>query len=215
MERKDCKNDKGAIILESLIVYPVTIFLLFFILAIFSVLYQRWNLQTIANESAARMAQTYRLSQADESSGFVDETQLTSVGPYRYIANVFTHNMEESINDRVKEYAGWRLAKTTYTKNVSEPAITATVVPDSLGRRHIVVRIVGEYSVPFGEALSYFGFDSTITYETTAYAECVDIIDYINLVDYVDTQTSLNQFGSKTIGLIDAVLSLFDNIFDE
>ena len=33
MERKDCKNDKGAIILESLIVYPVTIFLLFFILA--------------------------------------------------------------------------------------------------------------------------------------------------------------------------------------
>ena len=77
MERKDCKNDKGAIILESLIVYPVTIFLLFFILAIFSVLYQRWNLQTIANESAARMAQTYRLSQADKSSGFVDETQLT------------------------------------------------------------------------------------------------------------------------------------------
>lgn len=215
MERKKYKNNKGAIILESLIVYPITVILLFFILAIFSVLHQRWNLQTIANEAAMRMAQTYRLSQADEESGFVDITQLTSVGPYRYVANVFNHNMEETINERVKDYAGWRLSKTTYTKSVSEPDITVEAITDSLGRRHIVVRIVGEYSVPFGEALSYFGFDSTITYETTAYAECVDIIDYINLVDYVDAQTSLKQFGSKTIGLIDAVLSLFDNIFDE
>lgn len=215
MKRKDWQNEKGAIILESLIVYPVTIFLLFFILAIFSVLYQRWNLQTIANEAATRMAQTYRLPDADESSGYVSETELTSVGPYRYAANLFTHNMEETIQSRVSEYTGWRLAKTTYTKNVSDPQITTEVISDSIGRRHLEVKIVGEYSVPFGEILSYFGFDSTITYETVAYADCVDIIDYINLVDYVDTQTSLKQFGSKTLGLIDAVLSLFDNIFDE
>ena len=55
------KYDKGEVMLESLIVYTITIFLLFFILAIFSVLFQRWNIQTIANESATRVAQTYNL----------------------------------------------------------------------------------------------------------------------------------------------------------
>lgn len=209
------ENTKGAIMLESLIVYPVTIFLLFFVLAIFSVLYQRWNLQTIANEAATRMAQTYRLSEADESTGFVTKDQLTDIGAYRYVGNLITNNMEDSISERISNYATWRLSKTTYTKSVTAPQCFVDVVPDSLGRRHLVLTITGEYAVPFGEALSYFGFDSTITYETTAYADCVDIIDYINLVDYVDTQTSLSQFGSKTIGLIDAVLSLFDNIFGE
>lgn len=33
--KKDLKNEKGEVMLESLIVYSVTIFLLFFILAIF------------------------------------------------------------------------------------------------------------------------------------------------------------------------------------
>lgn len=53
------KNEKGEVMLESLIVYSVTIFLLFFILAIFSVLFQHWNIQTVANESVIRVAQTY------------------------------------------------------------------------------------------------------------------------------------------------------------
>lgn len=55
------KYDKGEVMPESLIVYTITIFLLFFILAILSVLFQRWNIQTIANESATRVAQTYNL----------------------------------------------------------------------------------------------------------------------------------------------------------
>ena len=57
--KKGMKNENGEVMLESLIVYSVTIFLLFFILAIFSVLFQHWNIQTVANESVIRVAQTY------------------------------------------------------------------------------------------------------------------------------------------------------------
>ena len=53
--KEGMKNENGEVMLESLIVYSVTIFLLFFILAIFSVLFQRWNIQTIANEAATRV----------------------------------------------------------------------------------------------------------------------------------------------------------------
>lgn len=198
--------------LESLIVYPMTLMLLFFILAIFSVLFQRWNLQTIANDAAARMAQTYRLNEADEISGYVTEDELTAVGPYRYVGNVFTKNMEESIDKRISDYASWRLEKSTFTKHVQEPSIKTAVIPDALGRRHLEVTITGAYTVPFGEVMSYFGFEYPIVYEVKAYATCIDMIDYINFVDYVDTQTNLS---GKLVGFIDSILALFDNIFND
>ena len=198
--------------LEALIVYPITMFLLFFVLAIFSVLYQRWNLQTIANEAVTRMAQTYRLNEADESTGYVSEEELVGVGRYRYIGNVFSHNMEEKISERVSSYAQWRMANTSYTKNVREPECNVEVITDGLGRRHLELTISGEYSVPFGEFLQYFGFEGTTTYEVSSYADTVDLVDYINFVDYVDTWTSLKQFKSSTIGMIDSLLGLIDNI---
>lgn len=206
------KNTRGAIMLESLIVYPMTLMLLFFILAIFSVLFQRWNLQTIANDAVARMAQTYRLNEADEISGYVTEDELTAVGPYRYVGNVFTKNMEESIDKRISDYASWRLEKSTFTKHVQEPTIKTVVHPDALGRRHLEVTITGAYTVPFGEVMSYFGFEYPIVYEVKAYATCIDMIDYINFVDYVDTQTNLS---GKLVGFIDSILALFDNIFND
>lgn len=200
--------------LESLIVYPITMLLLFFTLAVFSVLFQRWNLQTIANESAMRMAQTYRLYMAEESTGYVTDTQIEEVGPYRYMANLFNHDMEESIQERVEAYAGWRMARTTYTKNVTEPKCTVTVTSDNLGRRHLEVVIKGEYSVPFGDALSFFGFDGTTTYEVTAYADCLDIVDYIHVVDFVEYQTNVNRLNPSIIGMVDSFLGLFDTIFN-
>lgn len=214
MEQVRWKDDKGELMMEALIVYTITIFLLFFILAIFSALFQRWNLQIIANEAAARMAQTYRLDAADASSGYITEKDLVEISPYRYLHRVDSENgLKIKTEKKISEYAGWRLARTTYTKNVSEPKCSIVkVTPDAMGRRHLVLTITGEYAVPFGEALAFFGFSGTIEYEVTAYADCIDIIDYINLVDYVDEQTSLKIFSSKLIGLIDSVLSLFDNI---
>lgn len=212
--RNAIKSKKGTIMLESLIVYTITLFLLFFILAIFSILFQRWNLQTIANETVTRMAQTYRFSTADASSGYVKKDNVVNVGKYRYVTTVFTDNMEKTVDSRIQSYADSRLAKTTYTKNIVNPVCEVLVVPDAMGRRHLELTISGEYSVPFGEALVYFGFPGTTTYEVKAYADCVDIIDYVNFVDYVDRTTSLSDLGSDTLSLLNALFGLIDNIFN-
>lgn len=212
--KKKNQNNRGEIMLEALIVYPITIFLLFFILAFFSVLYQRWNLQIVANDTVTRVAQTYRFSTADEITGEISEEELTSVGHYRYAAEVFSHNMSESANTRADQYSSWRLAKTSYTKNVAEPECNVTVQSDSLGRRHLELTLTGSYCVPLGEALAYFGFDSTIKYEVSAYADVLDLADYMNTVDFAETQTTLQKFSGEIMGLIDSVFKLFDNLFD-
>ena len=204
--------DKGEVMLESLIVYSVTIMLLFFLVSIFCVLFQRWNIQTIANETATRFAQTYRFKDADESTGYYTKDELKNVREYRYVFNKTELSYAAYVN--AKSYATWRLANTTFTKNVVSPLIEVEVKNDALSRRHIEVKITGSYTVPFGEALSFFGFNTVTQYEVKTYADCVDIIDYVNTVNYVDYQTSLGQFGSKTIGLINAVLKLFNNIIN-
>ncbi len=85
--RNRLKKNSGEVMIESLVVYTITIFLLFFILALFSALYQRWNVQTIANESATRYAQTYRFDNKDVSSGYITKDQLTEVKDYRYVGD--------------------------------------------------------------------------------------------------------------------------------
>lgn len=198
--------------LEALIVYPITLFLLFFILCLFSILFQRWNMQVIANETAMRIAQTYKLTEADVMTGEITADEIVEVKPFRY----FLGNKEELKNSaaqKATQYATTRLLATTYTKFVDGPKIDVNVVSDALARRHIEVTVKGTYSVPFGEALSYFGFGSTIEYETKGYADCIDLIDYINTTKYISTQSKKltdNSFGK----LVDSLLSLFDNILN-
>ena len=104
---KDKPNNRGEVMLESLVVYTITIFLLFFILAIFSALYQRWNVQTISNETAARYAQTYRFSDKDILSGYVTKDQLVAVKEYRYLGN----SLEDSSKKEVLDYSKNRLSR--------------------------------------------------------------------------------------------------------
>lgn len=211
--RNNVENERGEVMLEALIVYSITTFLLFLILALFSIMYQSWNVQIIANETATRVAQTYRLEQADIITGYATEEEIANIGLYRYI---FGHD-EDILNAQTSKlslYANERLLKTTYTRRVTEPQINVTVETDALARRHIKVNIWGAYTVPFGEALAFFGFDSIASYNVTVYAECVDLLDYVSTVDYTDNLTSLGWLGSEVIGAMDKLLNLINHIIN-
>ena len=205
-------NDSGEVMLEGLIVYTITVFLLFFLLAIFSVLFQAWNVQTIANETAAKAAATYKLADSDLADPYVSVDQITGISRFRYWFG--DDSLEREAETKSFEYSQDRLQKTTYTKAVTQPEVAVQVKEDTLARRHIEVTITGEYTVPFGEALSYFGFDSIAHYETTASAECLDLIDYIDTVDFAGKQCSLDILGSSLVGAINKMMKLIHDITD-
>ena len=205
-------NESGEVMLEGLIVYTITVFLLFFLLAIFSVLFQAWNVQTIANETAAKAAATYKLADSDLADPYVSVDQITGISRFRYWFG--DDGLEREAETKSFEYSQDRLQKTTYTKAVTQPEVAVQVKEDTLARRHIEVTITGEYTVPFGEALSYFGFDSIAHYETTASAECLDLIDYIDTVDFAGKQCSLDILGSSLVGAINKMMKLIHDITD-
>ena len=217
MERKiqEIKKEaNGTIMLEALIVYMVTVFLLFFVLALFCIFYQLWNMQTIANETAARIAQTYKFAEADIDTGYVTLDQLTNLEQYRYLPGV-SAKTEQDVQEKLTKYVNRRLDRVSFVHKVVEPMIRLEVKKDGLSSRHVEVSISETFSVPFGEALTYFGYEDEIHYECTAYAECLDLIDYINTVDYADHWTSLDWLDSSAVGMINAFLKLFQNIADK
>jgi hypothetical protein len=212
MKKMEHVNESGEVMLEGLIVYTITVFLLFFLLAIFSVLFQAWNVQTIANETAAKAAATYKLADSDLADPYVSVEQITGISRFRYWFG--DDSLEREAETKSFEYSQDRLQKTTYTKAVTQPEVVVQVKEDTLARRHIEVTITGEYTVPFGEALSYFGFDSIAHYETTASAECLDLIDYIDTVDFAGKQCSLDILGSSLVGAINKMMKLIHDITD-
>jgi len=204
------KGQSGVIMLESLIVVLATVLLMFFTLAMFSILFQRYMLRTIADETAAKIAQNYALGGAvDISSGKMGLTEYAGVDPYRYMFDQFLF-LESAAEIKASEYMKGRLDHTTYNALLNTVyAVEVTEV--TLGRRYVAVTIEGEMEVPFGETLEYFGFGDIITYSTQGYADCVDLSHYVNTVDYVEKWTASagnNAFINKAVKVMKAFGSL-------
>lgn len=208
-QKQENENNRGEIMLEALIVYMVTMLLLFLIVSIFSVLFQAWGIQVIANETATKVAQTYRLSDANITTGYATSEQIWDVSTYRYWWGNL--ELEQKVSDRVKNYAKVRLLNTSFAKQKTEPEIEVKVKKDALARKHIEVTITSQYEVPFGEILCYFGFESMLTYTVTGYAECLDLIDYINTVDFAGQQVKLGIFDSQLISMLNSILGFLKN----
>jgi len=202
--------------LESLIVFVVTIFLLFLILALMSLLFQRFNLQIVANEVAARVAQTYGYILVSEDARAADGRAVTDVvtrariaerNPYRF-RNY--DDMDAAVQRIATEHARARLRNMTFTIDVGgPPSVSAIVSHDSLGRRHVAVEIQGRYIVPFREALVFFGVGRLAEYRVTGHAECMDLLHYINAVDTMKYWSSLKFLDSSFVDLIDNLLKMF------
>ncbi len=122
--------------------------------------------------------------------------------------------MEIAAKLKIQNYINRRLDHTSFVNKLAEPEISFEVKKDALSNRHVKVTVTEKFTVPFGEALTYFGYSNVIQYEATAYAECLDIIDYINMVDFVDQQTSLKALGSDTVKMVNSILKLFNHIAD-
>jgi hypothetical protein len=194
---------------ESMMVFIVTLFVLLFILSVFFLLCQRANIIITANETAARAAQVYGFTMANALTGDVgDSGNLNEVKYYRYFGE---SSLIRPAEERVEAFGVLRLRKTTFAMELQAPVASLAVVDDAMSRRHVEVTITGSYTVPFGGALEYFGLDGHQEYSHTAYADCLDLIDYMNTVDFVDDATSLKWMNNNSIKAIDSILKFLDN----
>lgn len=210
--RKLRQNEKGEVMLESLIVYLVTFTLLFMVLALIMVSYQKFTVKAVAADVAVKVSQNIRYGNIDIEDGVYTKDNYKSIKAYRYLFGN-KEDLFSKIENAGEQYTYNRLMKTTFKGVVSEDNTdySIKVISDGPSLRHITVTIKGKYKLPFDEILDFFGLNNITEYEAVESAECVDILDYINYIDFTkNTVDTLYGDTGKLGKLIDKIWKLIN-----
>lgn len=206
------KAEDGMATIEAVILLTFTLFLLLMFLGFGFIYYQYWVVAHTANDTATRIGQNYAYCTNDLVSGYITEDMRQALSPFRYASETL-----ETVNQgRAIDYAKMSLRKASLAIETRKPYVEVKIVRDSLARRHVEVTIDAEYRLLFSYALDYFGFDGTPEYRYTAYAQIVDLQDYIQTVGTVKDVTAIvdDELPVKNVNkIIDDVKSGIDSHF--
>mgnify|MGYP001217244297 FL=1 len=207
--KKRKNTEQGMLMIEALWVLWVTSLLFFFIFCITFIYYQQWTIKVIADETAAKIAQTYKYPDA-ELDGLVSRNDFIKINPYRYAFH--KDDIKNRNKTRAENYIKDSYQKATILKHSDSPDVQLELKHDSIARNHITITLKGSYQVPFQKLFEYAGLGDKITYEVQGNAECIDIIDYMNMIDYVDQVTTLNALNSFVLKALNSVFKLLNHV---
>ena len=196
----------------NILVFIPTLFVLIFMLALGFLLYQKWNVQFVADDVASKVAASYEYIDTDMPSAQVTERQAQKTSLYKYLFDLDKYNGKNA--EKGKKYGVELLKMTGYGDGVGDEIIEISVEEDSLARRHVCVKITGTYKIPFSEGLEIFGLEGTRTFTATSCAECVDVTDYMNTVVFGERVGEILVGDSKIIKMINTWIGVFKNLFD-
>ena len=195
--------------LEAMILLFLTIFVMLFFMSYGFLFYQQWTVRHVANDIASRIAEQYAYPQTDPVMGFISGAMKASASPYRYSGD----KLEKENQKKLEDYGRYMLHLSSMAYEAAEPEIKVDVVQDALAQRHLEVYVKASYKIPFGGALTYFGFRDHVEYEATSYAVCQDLSDYINMINTTKTLSD-DVFTLKTFGMVDKIVKLVEDIKD-
>ena len=207
-------DESGEIMIESMIVVLMTTFVLIFLVSVGFLLYQRSVVNTVANETAAAIAQTYKYTgMTDDDITSRDEmlSAVDSIKKYRYL---FSWGSLEADNaSKAEEYSVARLSKTSFASEESPPAVEIQTIKSDIGRRYIEVKIEAKYKIFWGGALEAFGMEEAYVISSTAYAECSDVSSYYNTVKYTKYLCGKIDDSTSAVGALNSMISFVQSIF--
>lgn len=181
MSRRMLARERGAVMLEGMIVMVITLFVLIWILGLGFVYYQRYLTTVVTNDAAVKIAATYNNVSSDIVMGYVNTEALSGRNLYRHSKS---DDLEATNQERAAGYVRYILDKANFSGVVDHVEVELELVIDSSLRRHIELTTTCTYNTPFGEGLELFGMSGVDTYQVKACADCTDYADYISTADY-------------------------------
>lgn len=177
------KDDKGEMIIEASIVFPLVLIIYGILMFLALLMYQRVTLTAVANNTACCVSANYGYSDKDPFMSFIDKDQLNNRKMlYREIFG--TRDKLDSPIERQAEWFGYYLlskSRLLKVKNVDVKASVKTKQGKTM-QKDLIVNITESYHIPI---VSIFGINDKVEFCVTASAECIDPISYINTTDFL------------------------------
>lgn len=207
------KNENGEIMLESILVVIPTLFILVFLLSLGFLLYQKWNIQYLADDVAEKVALRYEYIDEELPTPSIELKDAQKTVLYKYLFHM--DDYLKATSRKAQDYGSLLAKKTGYGTGSGDEVIEVEQEEDSLARRHIQVTVTGTYRIPFSEGLEIFGIDGERTFSAVSYAECVDIGDYMNTVVFGQQAGNILMGNSKVLGMINSWIGVFSQIIND
>lgn len=185
----------GEIMIEAVLVFIPTLFVIVFLIALGFIYYQQWNVQYVADAVAEQVALSYGYDEDGGANGELTKDQIVHRRIYRY--SFGKDKTQSNAIDVGQEYGAHLFELTNLAKPRNEETIDVKIEEDSLGRRHAQIHVKGSYHMYFAEGLHVFGFGENYTYEATSLAECYDMSALGSTVMFTKNGVDILLNGSK------------------
>lgn len=196
--KKIKKGQNGEVMIESLLAFFPVLFVLFLMISLAFLLYQKTTMQTVVNEIAAKTAQTYRYN-SDIKRGTIKNEEVIKGDPYRYTTLFGTNEYEAKAKKNASDYAEDYISMTKLWAKPVDGAVNLELSGDGIGRQHLEIKIEGAYEPPFGGWREMFGFKKAYNYTVQSYAEIDDMHDILSMVMAVKNYTNILMGDTKFI----------------
>lgn len=211
------KDNNGEVMLEAAIIFPMVLILVFSLISMGFLYYQKIMVQVIADETAAYIAAGYKYTENFLQN---DELSYSNVSDRQmYRASFFVNKMTGTHEGRANEYVDYRMGYGNLGINSGTPQAEVTITVDNVGRMHVTCVVTLECEIFLGNVLEYADIidDAKLTFTGTGRAEVLDITAYAGYVHFLDYLSSAadSSFGpdtavGKLVGSFNTIIKAFE-----
>lgn len=204
------RKDSGEVVVEASIVVSIALIFLTVMLFIGIVLYHQTMLTSVANKTAASVAQLYSNSSKDPFTGYIDDDSIYQAITY---SDFKTDGYIEEIEAKANALAKYRLLSSSMLKaEIVDVDVQLVAKPEEVLKSQLIVTIKGRYNVPL---VGFFNIgDGTTEFSVTGRADCFDILEYVNGVEALGNPEGENAVPViKDTCVVTFILNKYDGDF--
>ncbi len=197
-------GQNGEVMLEAVLVLVPVLILLFALISISFLFYQKALITSVAEEISSDIAKNYKYS---EIAVGADNIDLTDVQKTKLFRTTFAKGSLASAHEtRAENYVDWRVELSSLGLNPERINVTCKVMCTGIGRACVEVHIEQRSDFFLSGILDLLEIsDEKSMFSATSYSECSDMIGYTSTVNFAE-------YAGKKFNAFDSVANLYNSV---
>jgi len=204
------KTNKGSIVVEASLVFPVVFLAIIAVMYMCMLLYQKVYIQSIADLGVERGAATWSNPAKDTALGSLTQEDLKSGGLYWRLFDL----ERDKRRSNLKNYIEKRLGAFNILESIMDPGQRVSVeIVDYIIYKKLVVSVNERYKIPVGKTLRMFGLDENYAVSVRSEAVLNEPVEFIRNTDFIlDVEKEFEKTYKEYGELISKIRSSMDDI---
>lgn len=210
------KQEEGMVMVEAIYVVVIAIMMIFFLMNVGFVYYNRMVATAVADEAAASIANNYGYTGREPFYSYVGPQSIRGRDPYRHMGLIKQVRLSKSAAGKGKWYASYLLSELEWTseKRSGFDDVAVECKTNEMGWNTVTVKINTSYPAFVLNPMTFFGINPRYDVQATGTAVCYDPIHQLNATAFVYEMEKKLMSATKTAKGLTSFIDIFYTIAD-